>query len=200
MLRAIAREDCEEPSDRVEQEVMYRWGRRHTGSPWPLDEAGSRRAPSTSSSMRRARIGVGIAACLMLSAWGATRLVPEPRDARPMMAADAPAEDMLTAASEPMTIVEPAAPEPPRSARPGRRAVRRATAAMEPAHRIESFTSLQPLSDADLLGVRMARVRLSAPAAERLGLVDIRLGTEESIEADVLLGEDGMARAIRIVR
>jgi hypothetical protein len=56
------------------------------------------------------------------------------------------------------------------------------------------------LAKDELTGMRMARVRLSFPAAERLGLVDYRLGSGESIEADVLLGEDSMARAIRVVR
>jgi hypothetical protein len=53
--------------------------------------------------------------------------------------------------------------------------------------------------DEEIGALRIARVRLRGPAAAVLGL-DGRLppmGPDEFVEADVLLGEDGLARAIR---
>jgi hypothetical protein len=72
----------------------------------------------------------------------------------------------------------------------------------ETTDQLEAFVRLLPITEHDLGSIRVARVRLPGPAARALGL-DARtatLGTAAFVEADVLLGEDGMARAIRVVQ
>jgi hypothetical protein len=69
----------------------------------------------------------------------------------------------------------------------------------EPGREILSFVPLVPITDQELSGsfqivrVQMPRVSLGALAP----MLDSS-GTNELVEADVLLGEDGMARAIRV--
>jgi hypothetical protein len=66
----------------------------------------------------------------------------------------------------------------------------------------ESFVPLLPMTAREFGGARLARVRFRGGAASALGL-GVRLpapSTDGFVEADVLLGEDGMARAIRFVR
>lgn len=67
---------------------------------------------------------------------------------------------------------------------------------------IEPFVRLLPITEQELTGIRLARVRMRGQAAQTLGL-DLRIplpGADGFVEADVLLGEDGLARAIRFVR
>ena len=58
------------------------------------------------------------------------------------------------------------------------------------------------MTQEELGTIRLARVRLRGQAARTLGL-EARMplpGADGFVEADVLLGEDGLARAIRFVR
>jgi hypothetical protein len=58
------------------------------------------------------------------------------------------------------------------------------------------------MMEQELGTIRLARVRLPDQAVRTLGL-DARAplpGVDGFVEADVLLGEDGLARAIRFVR
>jgi len=67
---------------------------------------------------------------------------------------------------------------------------------------VEPFVRLLPMTQEELGTIRLARVRLRGQAARTLGL-EARMplpGADGFVEADVLLGEDGLARAIRFVR
>ena len=65
---------------------------------------------------------------------------------------------------------------------------------------VEPFVRLLPMTEQELhTKIRLARVRLRGQAAQTLGL-EARMplpGADGFVEADVLLGEDGLARAIR---
>jgi hypothetical protein len=75
------------------------------------------------------------------------------------------------------------------------------TDAMNPSD-VEPFVGLLPVTAQELGTMRLARVRLRGPAASALGLYGPMPtpGADGFIEADVLLGEDGLARAIRFMR
>jgi hypothetical protein len=63
-----------------------------------------------------------------------------------------------------------------------------------------AFEELTPFDVEGMGGVRMMRVRLTPRAASSLGLMaQASVSSDGYVQADVLVGEDGMARAIRLV-
>ena len=206
LLRELAAHDARaEPAARVERAVM---DRRMELFATPATGGGR----ATSSRDRRPRwmparvsLGVaGIAAALLLVAWAGTR---------PMEPAG-PVEPTLEGTStvvraESIAPVAPAEAQPlpanseerPSHAAPS--SVAPARAGIQPvAGEVEPFVRLLPMMAQELGTIRLARVRLPDQAVRTLGL-DVRAplpGVDGFVEADVLLGEDGLARAIRFVR
>ncbi|NOT27223.1 MAG: hypothetical protein HOP16_14090 [Acidobacteria bacterium] len=193
-----------EPPAPVQRAVMARWAARQTGTPLPADAAvwlGSR----GQSTWTRVWLGLaGAAAALLLVDWGLNRSVErktpqasEIHGVSPSVAVEpsvAPVE--VATRTEPVTTGEetPAIGRP--NAKPDTISARAAPADVEP------FVRLLPMTDQELAGIRLARVRMRGQAAQTLGL-DLRMpapGADGFVEADVLLGEDGLARAIRFVR
>lgn len=136
--------------------------------------------------VKRARAVVGICAgmaaglaavALGLAAWRITRIQPEK-----------------------MLVVAPAAPAPPSivaAAPPKPRPVRR-----KPAPQMrEVVTEFFPLMDfpPPFEPGELVRMSLPASALRRAGFVVEGSGPDDPIEADVLVGEEGLARAIRFV-
>jgi hypothetical protein len=154
----------------------------------------------------RSWLGVaGVAAALLLAAWAGTRptrpaaVIEERRNARAFMTPTEPS-GLETADAVP--------PLDARSADPSSTRVVSRESALEPpaappvTRVVESFLPLLPMTDGEFGIVRLARVRLPGRAADALGfdLWTPAPGADGFVEADVLLGEDGMARAIRFVR
>ncbi len=57
-----------------------------------------------------------------------------------------------------------------------------------------------PVTRRDVDGAQIVRVRLSRAGLAALGIPVLTPGTEGTVTADVLIGQDGMAKAIRFVR
>ncbi len=101
----------------------------------------------------------------------------------------------LTQAPETMTVQAPLPPAPPAMAsakvlsRPARRRLH------------EVVTQFYPLMDAPPPFDRGELVRVSLPASalERAGFLVAGAGPDDRVPADVLFGEEGLARAIRFV-
>ena len=189
------------PPVRVEDAVMARWAERHSETSVSMDAAPLSASPGP---RMLAWLGLtGAAAALVLVAWGFKGPVDssaphasaihenplvqdEPRDA--------PAP--IPTRSEPVIARE----ETPAVGRPN---VQPRTNPARPVPTdVEPFVRLLPMTDQELAGIRLARVRMRGQAAQTLGL-DLRIpapGADGFVEADVLLGEDGLARAIRFVR
>jgi hypothetical protein len=116
--------------------------------------------------------GVIAVAALVVSHW-------PPRDARHgMVAVDKPAETVAVPAAA-------AVPHPKARSQPPR----------------EVLTEFYPLMDTPPPFERGELVRMSLPvsAVQRAGFPVEGAGADDSVEADVLIGEEGLARAIRFV-
>jgi len=206
LLCELAAHDRETlPSAQLQMAVMHRWNQR-------IATGGCVVAVSPRQSVRpvrwtpaRVSFGVaGIAAMALLAVWVEIR--PAGRPAPP---ASPPGPAIAEVRPGPIqgvpTVVEPArgatlVPQPPRSHRDDV-APSRAVAAPGAAE-IEPFVRLLPMTEEELGTIRLARVRLRGQLAQTLGL-GARMplpGADGFVEADVLLGEDGLARAIRFVR
>jgi hypothetical protein len=178
-LRALARdmERTHVAPPRLERALLEAFRAHHSPSAW----------------RQRLVIG-GIAAsvaCLVLSAvwiWWARPLPPP----TPKMTAQQapPAVPVAESAEE--------APPPPRSPIKPRRASRSA-----PVAPVEVVTGFLPVPGGDPLEPldrgRMVRVRLPRSALTAFGLPMNEDRAAERVQADVLIGEDGLARAIRFV-
>jgi hypothetical protein len=115
-------------------------------------------------------------AALVVSHW-------PPRDARHgMVAVDKPAETVAIPTVAPLAV---ALPHPKPRSQPPR----------------EVLTEFYPLMDTPPPFERGELVRMSLPvsAVQRAGFPVEGTGTDDSVEADVLIGEEGLARAIRFV-
>jgi hypothetical protein len=214
MLRALAEADrSERAAPRVEEAVMGEWDRV---------AAEPRRAFDRESRLRRLRLAtwqwVPAGAALALVALA---LVVGSRESRPEQAALEPAATAgpaarpglaAPAAGLPETLVElPASPGPAPRVPVESATVERvglepagpaalAAAPVEPEVEIATFVPLSPAFDLPPAGtVQMMRVRLPSYALGAFGVPVDRIG-EGSVQADVLVGEDGLARAIRFVR
>ena len=112
---------------------------------------------------------------------------PPPKSAATPSRGEADAAQMMDPSRETMTT----------SRKPrGRRTVARP---VDTEQRI-AFEELTPLDVEGMGGVRMMRVRLTSGAASSLGLMaHASVAADGYVQADVLVGEDGMARAIRLV-
>jgi hypothetical protein len=65
---------------------------------------------------------------------------------------------------------------------------------------VATFVPLVPMSDTEMVGtVQVVRVQLPGYALGAFG-VPVDRSVEEWIQADVLVGEDGLARAIRFIQ
>jgi hypothetical protein len=117
----------------------------------------------------------------------------------------------LAAAPPPAIVAEPATAVPSelrkctapaaQANRPRRRAVHQPDAAVGKTERVTEFFSLMEGEEFEAPeSGQIVRIELSGAALLEVGLpVDVAM-TNAPIKADVVLGEDGMARAIRFVR
>ncbi len=133
------------------------------------------------------RFALGLAAAILIVAALGSRLLHHRVPTPPQVVAI----PQVAKAPEP-----PAIPEPP----PARR--RLAARAASQTHEIA--TDFLPLTYGDSLtpleGGQVVRIRLSRSALRSVGLPLNEERAAERIQADVLLGQDGVARAIRFVR
>jgi hypothetical protein len=206
LLRELAAHDARaEPPARVERAVMkQRMERLVTGR----STATARPAlPGHRRGWLPARVALGVAgvaAALLIAAWAATRPTDRTGPAEPR-----PEESSAVVQVESIPHLAPAearplpvnAEEQPSPAAPNRATPRR-TGIQPVAGEAGPFVRLLPMMEQELGTIRLARVRLPDQAVRTLGL-GARTplsGIDGFVEADVLLGEDGVARAIRFVR
>jgi len=204
LLRELAAQDAETlPPAQVQVTVMKLWDERIAtrGSAFTALP----RLPAQPLRWTSARVSLGftgIAAMLLLVSWVGSRMtertaptVPPPK----LAIAEALVEPVQS-----VDLVTPPGTSVPRQpsdvdrsdVAPTRAGTAPATAEVEP------FVRLLPMTQEELGTIRLARVRLRGQAARTLGL-EARMplpGADGFVEADVLLGEDGLARAIRFVR
>lgn len=199
LLRELAAHDEGTlPPARVQATAMSRWNER----------IATRRSASASSrqSVRRvhwtpARISVGvagIAAMALLAVWAEIRQTGQPA---PPVPPPAPALAEVRP-GPPRRVPDIGEPRQPGSQTLERSIAPARTADARAATESEAFVRLLPMMEQELGTMRLARVRLRGQAARTLGL-EARMplpGADGFVEADVLLGEDGLARAIRFVR
>jgi hypothetical protein len=176
-LAEMAEADREvSPPDDLETRVMARVRLQQTRGPW------------TSARARR-RVVRSIAACAAIAAAVTFYLLLErPRVAATPIEGFAPA--VVSIAAEAAAVPTPAPPvasiETPTRRAPAARTPPRRTSA-DPGREVLDFVPLVPLSEEELRGAfQIVRVQLSR-------------GPGGPVQADVLLGQDGMARAIRVV-
>jgi hypothetical protein len=181
LLREVAEADaCMKPRADLEERVLSRWERSR-------GVAGTRTAG-------RPTLAFAVAAAVLLAVAGSVRFRSAPGAAAPPRTADA-----IITTSPPDAITESVresvAPEPVVS----RPKISRQRQPARPNRLTVDFVPLMPMTADELSGsfqivrVQMPRAALGALAAT----VDVsRAG--DPVEADVLLGEDGMARAIRV--
>ncbi len=193
-----------EPPARVQQAVMARWAEHHAHGPSPVDTA-SHPASRLTSRWTQAAVGLaGIAAMLLLVAWGLESSVEVPPSQASAVQEVAPSVELAPRAA-PAPVPAPDVPS-----RDGNEVSAAAATSVKPATTavrstpvdVEPFVRLLPVTEQELTGIRLARVRMRGQAAQTLGF-DLRIpapGADGFVEADVLLGEDGLARAIRFVR
>lgn len=173
LLREIAAEDRRMAVPTAQLE------RRLTG-PHPY-----RFRPATAST-RTAWLGMAAAAIVVSAIAVAMR---QPRAPQPEQTAAGeiaretlPRQAAADAEKDPAAVVTIETPAQPNTTAPRRAAARTPS---EP--RVISFTPLLPLSEQELGGsLQMVRIRFAAAAGA------------DPVEADVLVGEDGLARAIRV--
>jgi hypothetical protein len=203
-LRDLAIHDAgAEPSQAVENEVLRQWAARTASRPRPASFL--RRDRRAGWARGLAASAAALAAVWLLAAWLRTEPAAPRTDTEASPHARAAVAGEIeevaptgAAGPDPAAIPAPAAPV----TMPAREAASLAAAPTRVDVGAEPFVGLLPLLDQEIGALRLARVRLRGPAATLLGL-DGRLpaaGPEGFVEADVLLGEDGLARAIRFTR
>jgi hypothetical protein len=189
------------PPTRVQATVMGRWNERIAANRPALTVSPRQAARPVQWTPARTSLSVaGIAAMVLLAVWVEIRPTGQPIPTVPP-----PAPAIAEARRDPIRRV----PEigelrrQPGLERPGKSELAPArTAAAPAATESEPFVRLLPMTEQELGTIRLARVRLRGQAARTLGL-EARMplpGADGFVEADVLLGEDGLARAIRFVR
>ena len=192
-LGAVAREaDAQTASPEVESRLMAAFA----AEAWPT-------ASGAPSSQRRRSVRLATAAALLLAAgmtawWGsrpqrATALAPQ------VAQVSHPATPAPATAAAPVPV--PAAVEPPVETRRTHRPVRSAPPAARPSGPVEAVGFVAIPSALGLPAFESGEiVRLGIPvtALPNYG-VEIPAGGQASVEADLLIGQDGQARAIRLV-
>jgi hypothetical protein len=151
-------------------------------------------------SWRRPLMLAAIAASVVMLVASAAvwfRRAPAPAPAAPVAAISQPAPAVAPKAEAPAAVAS--VPRARRSTAQARR-VRRPVAP----RRTEIVTEFLPVAGGDLFGPpgrgRLVRVRLPRAALWAYGLPMNVDRPEETVTADVLMGEDGLARAIRFVQ
>lgn len=205
LLRELAAQDAGTlPPTHLQRTVMSRWDEQIAARRSAFTASPRLQAPSSRWTSARVSFCVaGIAAMVLLVGWVGSR----------------PAGQTAPAVPPPGSAITEVEPEP---IQPVFKVVepRRATVATQPSDvdrndvaparavaapaiaEVEPFVRLLPMTEQELGTIRLARVRLRGQAAQTLGL-EARMplpGADGFVEADVLLGEDGLARAIRFVR
>lgn len=175
-LRALAEHDAElEAPLRVEDRVRKTFRRRHGRRGWSSLAAWGLAAAAT------------VTVFFASSEWRERPKPAPPALVRPQVVAAAPAP-VPAAVRAPAKIV---APDPPRArpARPMKRQPR------------EVVTEFFPLLDVSMPFERGELLRMTVPAStmRRVGLPVNEDRVSDRITADVLVGEEGLARAIRFV-
>ena len=189
------------PSNIVEQVVMRRWealaATRPRGSGGVIRDKVvlTRRAQRAALSVTVAAAGVMAASAALLVLGRPTAPAVEP----PQIVGSATQQVVTTTPG--VEAVSSQAGEPA-----GRRRLassnRARTHRIVPSAVVEpsvTFEGLAPLDAEQFGAVRMMRVRLTSGAASSLGLAHASLAGDGFVQADVLVGEDGLARAIRLV-
>ena len=161
------------------------------------------RAHHTSRKRRRIWVPVAIAASLGIAIWGLSQRSPAPAPATPPILAKGVAKDPSNLAVS-VTAQVPAPNEPPKivknhvAVKPKPR-VRRPTTrqiAQAPPQQMEEFFEIPytpALADYD--GGRVVRVNMPGASVRSLGLPVM----SDRVQADLFVGDDGIARAIRVV-
>jgi hypothetical protein len=205
LLGDLSRRDAGlHPPAGVQRAVMERWLERQAGPSFPRDAVPS--ASGWYPLRTRVTLGLaGVAATLVLAAWVLGRPVENEisHTSIPEMTENLSTHPVIgVPAAEAVASSEPGTPpQGPPSIRyttvpPTTSPVRAVAADVQP------FVRLMPTTEQELEGIRLARVRMRGQAARTLGLeLDMPSpGADGFVEAEVLLGEDGLARAIRFVR
>ena len=204
LLRELAAQDAGTlPPAQVQVTVMNRWDERIATREAAFTASPRLPAPPLRWTSARVSLGfAGIAAMLLLVSWVGSRMTEQPVPTVPpprLAIAEALVEPI-----QPVNLVTPRGTTVPRQPSDvDRNDVAPAKAVTAPATaEVEPFVRLLPMTQEELGTIRLARVRLRGQAARTLGL-EARMplpGADGFVEADVLLGEDGLARAIRFVR
>lgn len=197
-LRALAEADeLEEAPLRLELPLVAAFRDRDTVSAAP-------RMRRRRRWVRHAALGAVAASVLVIAALLAVRRQPSPQRTAPpptQHARPAASKPVLAQAVAPLQAAPYAASEAHRGAAPSR--IRPASRAVE-AEDGEVATDFLPLPYGDTLntleGSDLVRIRLPHSALTNFGLPVNQDHRGEFIQADVLLGEDGLARAIRFVQ
>jgi hypothetical protein len=203
LLADLKRQDRDaQPSNIVEQVVMRRWDALVATRPRPSRAVFrdkvvlTRRARRGASRVTVAAAGVMAASAALLVLFGRPTAPPvEPSQTvgpveQPVISTTPRVEAVSSQAGEPAGRRRLASSNQART----RRIV--PSAVVEPS---VTFEGLGPLDAEQFGAVRMMRVRLTSGAASSLGLADASWSGDGYVQADVLVGEDGLARAIRLV-
>ena len=192
------RDDAERPSPEVVRTVLDQYAARTGTSARTARLLPSGPRPTRSVAWRAAAAACGLAAA---AAWWLVAAPPDrsvrihngaaPIDAAAPVAGQ-PAEDTTVSRRDTGDVPMPAAP----ALEQGSDAIDDNGIEVRPA----SFVALSPIAG-DVGVVRLMRVQLPETAIRALGF-DLQAPTmppDGFVEADVLLGEDGVARAIRLI-
>ena len=196
-LRALAlATEASEAPERIGEELLEAFRRRPTGP-----------APVAASGRPKRQLLWGAAAAMLLA--GTLVAVRESRRGAPAQPPSPPAKTVVAEA------VPPAAPSVP-AAKPATRAVARRAGAPVPAQRAvvaeterlevdeDEAAEFVPLEAGDALGdvesVQLVRVQLSPSTLTALGWAVGDESASRRVNADLVVGQDGVARAIRFVQ
>jgi hypothetical protein len=191
LLDEIARADLQvDPPQGMEERVLKYWDRNAT-----VRATRIRRKPRAHVRLVPG-IGVLVAAVLLSVVVNRSSRGPTASPV-PVAPAEAPAQPTAVAEASAPAATSPAVP--PRPIATARRELEKRPQHAAPPSEIVSFVSLSPDMRQDLLGsFQVARVLLPREALADLGVVLDANRVGEPIQADVVFGEDGLARAIRL--
>lgn len=161
-------------------------------------------APSRDSNSFNRRLGaLAVAAVIVLAVWlGGRPVTPPQTDGRRQPAVSAPSPSVSPAPEQAgrqqgAPIVEARSAARRSIARPSRSP--RRTAASNRVQSFEFMTLPGAVGLPELESGTVVRIALPVGALPEYGLDIVTNGAKTTVEADVLVGQDGMARAIRLV-